>query len=304
MRRRQEEDSSLELLLDTMCNTFGGVMFIAISLAVMLSMRGAVKSISTDESKAIEAAQQKIVELQQKIDQYEKEQKTAGELIRQTSADPRMQLVREIVFLEQTLETRKIQQKLAEQKRTLARTQLLDIQNKNQKITAALQKEEERETNLLRRKQELEKAMAKYSGGKNNAFSTLSRKELPPYFILMNDGKVWSIGPDISESSYEPAPAVTYEARDGRYICRPKPGKGIAVFKDGALSAELLSCLRSVPQDRVPEFVISPGDAAVFALLREKLKALKLFHGFRLQKQNQDEFDYQFSNDEKGSYEY
>ena len=40
MRRRpriEEEESSLELLLDTMCNTFGGVMFIAISIFVIIS---------------------------------------------------------------------------------------------------------------------------------------------------------------------------------------------------------------------------------------------------------------------------
>ena len=36
-RRSEEEDSSLELLLDTMCNTFGGVMFIAISIFVIIS---------------------------------------------------------------------------------------------------------------------------------------------------------------------------------------------------------------------------------------------------------------------------
>ena len=35
-RSRQEEESSLELLLDTMCNTFGGVMFIAISIFVII----------------------------------------------------------------------------------------------------------------------------------------------------------------------------------------------------------------------------------------------------------------------------
>jgi len=34
-RRKNEDESSLELLLDTMCNTFGGVMFIAISIFVI-----------------------------------------------------------------------------------------------------------------------------------------------------------------------------------------------------------------------------------------------------------------------------
>jgi TolA-binding protein len=69
MRRRQEEDSSLELLLDTMCNTFGGVMFIAISLAVMLSMRSAVNAVPADTSAEIRAVQQRIAELQLELEQ-------------------------------------------------------------------------------------------------------------------------------------------------------------------------------------------------------------------------------------------
>ena len=35
-RRNNSEESSLELLLDTMCNTFGGVMFIAISIFIII----------------------------------------------------------------------------------------------------------------------------------------------------------------------------------------------------------------------------------------------------------------------------
>lgn len=35
---KTEENSSLELLLDTMCNTFGGIMFIAILLVILCSM--------------------------------------------------------------------------------------------------------------------------------------------------------------------------------------------------------------------------------------------------------------------------
>ena len=40
------DNSSLELLLDTMCNTFGAVMFIAISLLVITAMLGKVNSAS------------------------------------------------------------------------------------------------------------------------------------------------------------------------------------------------------------------------------------------------------------------
>jgi len=42
-KRSNEENSSLELLLDTMCNTFGGIMFIAILLVIICSMNDFTK---------------------------------------------------------------------------------------------------------------------------------------------------------------------------------------------------------------------------------------------------------------------
>lgn len=39
-RRRTTSADSLELLLDTICNTFGGVLFIAILVVILLRMTG------------------------------------------------------------------------------------------------------------------------------------------------------------------------------------------------------------------------------------------------------------------------
>src|SRR4051812_32574075 len=40
MKRRRPADSSLELLLDTICNTFGGVLFLAILVCILLQNTG------------------------------------------------------------------------------------------------------------------------------------------------------------------------------------------------------------------------------------------------------------------------
>lgn len=64
MSRRKSEDSSLELLLDTMCNTFGGVMFIAILLSVMVSIRGHQQNEPVpDQSEKIAQAKQQLARL-------------------------------------------------------------------------------------------------------------------------------------------------------------------------------------------------------------------------------------------------
>ncbi len=44
IRRRRPPESSLELLLDTICNTFGGVLFLAILVSVLLQMTARVES--------------------------------------------------------------------------------------------------------------------------------------------------------------------------------------------------------------------------------------------------------------------
>ena len=65
MRRRREDASSLELLLDTMCNTFGGVMFIAISLVVVISMvRSASRALEENVPRKLEQLQQELARLE------------------------------------------------------------------------------------------------------------------------------------------------------------------------------------------------------------------------------------------------
>ena len=62
--------------------------------------------------------------------------------------------------------------------------------------------------------------------------------------------------------------------------------------------------IQNLPKDRVPEFIISKNDAEVFAKMREKLKKQKIFHGFSVQKKENDVFGYHFMNNDRGKYEY
>ena len=134
--RREVEESSLELLLDTMCNTFGGVMFIAISLAVMISMRSAVSSVQEDYSaEKLASLQKELATLQQVFTVKKQETERLALAVKNMSNDPRLILVNEIAFLEQKLKERLLEVKLKEQKRLLIQTQLTDILSKNLKIS-------------------------------------------------------------------------------------------------------------------------------------------------------------------------
>ena len=174
-----------------------------------------------------------------------------------------------------------------------------------------LRKEKEKELKEIQvRREKKEKELAelrKKIGSvklRDMVFSTLVKKSQIPYFIFVNSGRVWAIGPEISGESYKPNDEVTYTVNAGHFLCSPVPGKGRDIFSGDALSSEFREFLKNIPSDRVPEFVISPGDAVVFHRLREVLKKERLFHGFRVQKKDGDIFDYQFSNESRSSYEY
>lgn len=311
MSRRREEDSSLELLLDTMCNTFGGVMFIAILLSVMVSMRGAQSSVPVeDQTEKIAQARQEVAALQKELESAQQETRRQAELLEKMKSDPRLKLIHEIALLERMHKEKLMQQKVTAQKVQLSRTEL-----KNQQVLTMKLLEEERKSSqelkeLSDRQQkkmvqleELKKKIGSINL-QNMVFMTQVTKEDIPYFLLVNDGKVWRVGPEISGDSYVPNNAVTYQAKGGRFYCYPVAGKGVPVLDGEKLSSEFQEMMRALPGKRVPEFVISKGDAAVFFRLRDILKKEKVFHGFRMQSEDRDYFDYQFANQSKGTYEY
>ncbi|MBO5760785.1 MAG: hypothetical protein J6S53_04500 [Lentisphaeria bacterium] len=310
-RKRSEEDSSLELLLDTMCNTFGGVMFIAISLAVMISMRSAVSSVQEDYSaEKLASLQKELATLQQVFTVKKQETERLALAVKNMSNDPRLILVNEIAFLEQKLKERLLEVKLKEQKRLLIQTQLTDILSKNLKIANALKESKEKnivlekEIKIFEEELDKQKKILSVLVPKNLVFNTMVEKNLAPYYIIVNEGKVWKVGPEISGDSYKPDSAVKLEIRGGIYYCHPIAGRGTEIFDNDDFSGEFLMLIQNLPKDRVPEFVISKNDAEVFAKMREKLKKQKIFHGFSVQKKENDVFGYHFMNNDRGKYEY
>lgn len=311
MARKNSEDSSLELLLDTMCNTFGGVMFIAISLAVIIALKGPQQNNTPvpDPRERIESVKKEITKLKAELDSCMKKTESAARILKTMEHDPRMRLIHEIAFLERLCKEKKLSRSLVQKEVDLERSTLKNLEIKALKITEKLATEERKLKSLHTTKKRQELLLTelrnklKKADLKNMVFASLVKKEDIPYFIFVDHGKVWAVGPEITQSSYTPNSAVTFAVKNGYYQCTPVPGKGIEIFQGKELSAEFRDFLKSIPQNRVPEFVISRNDAEVFYRLREQLKKSNTFHGFRVQSQDNDHFSFRFVN-QKGSYEY
>ena len=308
MSRKQSEDSSLELLLDTMCNTFGGVMFIAISLAVMISMRNAVAQQAPDHTAEIEKLKKETAVLAQQLASRMKETDELVRTARRMKDDPRLQIVNEIAFLEQQLKEKKLKEQLLERQAQLSRTELDNTKLKTQKISDSLLEAQKEESLLSQKKDTLDKQLAELKNRisgmtpQNMVFNTLVKKDQTPYFILLRDGKSWAVGPEIRDGVSRPLGSVSPTVSGGRVICRPA-GEGVPVFSGDGFSSGFQALLKSIPADRIPEFVLARGEAENFYKLRNILKNEGIFHGFYLQRQENGDFSYQLTN-VKTRYEY
>ena len=52
MRRRRDQTDGLELFLDTICNTFGGIIFLAILVAILSQTQGMMNQDNPDADHA------------------------------------------------------------------------------------------------------------------------------------------------------------------------------------------------------------------------------------------------------------
>lgn len=82
MSRRRESGSSLDLLLDTICNTFGGVVFIAILVVVLLQMTATPQADAPPD----EAQQEELAALEERRSETEARLKSLREAAAQQEA--------------------------------------------------------------------------------------------------------------------------------------------------------------------------------------------------------------------------
>lgn len=85
-RRRRSSGSSLELLLDTICNTFGGVLFLAILIAMLLQLRGRAVSVAPPSAASqleFERLTNEQVDARERLEKINKALREQGQLVSQ-----------------------------------------------------------------------------------------------------------------------------------------------------------------------------------------------------------------------------
>jgi hypothetical protein len=144
-RRQRVQTSSLDLFLDTICNAFGGIMFISILISILIQMRGNSNETTVSQSTITEVTaidqQAKVKQLQHQV-RIHSETVTERErlLLNEDSAESTELFTKKDLLVESLEKIQQDQQKLLDT--TAAKTMeiqksQMELQNLSQRLTDA-----------------------------------------------------------------------------------------------------------------------------------------------------------------------
>lgn len=206
MKKKRTLPESLELLLDTMCNTFGGIIFIAISLIVMSQLVSkTVQKASTEELSGqienrlkirIRILQQEISALKNRIE--------AESLKRFPVTDEKKELIRKLREIRKTARNLRGQIEETDMKTAFLREKLKRLQKEIRSDEKHLQ---EKESEYVYKRSELNKIQKMYKKQLDSLKNQLEKIQprtfrfaadentfQRPYFVLVYSGKIYRFG--------------------------------------------------------------------------------------------------------------
>ena len=202
-RARKELPESLELLLDTMCNTFGGVMFIALSLIIISQLVTKQLQNITPE----ELDRRKIAQISERIKELEREiKKLKAENVERTVSKfnvtpEKKQLILKMADAFSEFADLNVKVADAEQKSLAGRKKVAELdknietleRQKHRKITENTEQQQryDKISDVLKKEiDELEKALASTAPRKIR-FAKNEETNLLPYRILLQAGSAY-----------------------------------------------------------------------------------------------------------------
>ena len=309
--RKKVESSSLELLLDTMCNTFGGVMFIAISLVVIISLMTRDIPEKSEETTDIKTLQKEIVSLQKIYAGLLSELQSKSEHIKLLQSDLSRKIHQELLMLMQLQKT--LQVKINTVK--LTNKTLSVLLEKNQKSAELLQKQTmtQAETiNMLQQQiladqQKLAKLITEEQHAPTLSFKIMERSNQPPFFLMLYKNMVYPVGPwqvTGKPEHIDKAVKVTSYQHENTHVisCVCDLPAGTLILKNNDFTQEFQELLNKIPVGRIPKFFITPGSAPTAYKMREIMKKRNISHGTILAPSDDSPFLFKFTRE--AEYEY
>ncbi len=187
-RRSNQNTSSLDLFLDTICNAFGGIMFISILISILVQMRGEQEH-DPSPAKTISHAEARLME-----DEYEQLQR-ARETLRQEIASQEKLLVGD------------------------SKEEILDLSNRVEEVQQSIDKAIEKQSELVKRTVSLDTDIV----SERESIANLSKELQDARLAVAERGKEIDDALDSKEQSTT-LPKVTPTSK-GNVVCAMRYGK-------------------------------------------------------------------------------
>jgi len=292
-RRRVSNSDSLDLFLDTICNAFGGLLFLAILLTLLVQMR------SHDDS----GSSQKVVS-QVEIERLALEVKTAQRRREELSAQ-----VAKLSQLAGKMDASPLQQKAnaIEELQKKLEPLLSQIQSESQLVESMLREMREIEEQMANLEVELPRAREDLAQAKKNLSDSLTSRqqsvEAPvermtlksAICLLMRYNRVYLVFRD--DMNLAVNTEHVEDVSSGKNITvRPTPSKGWDITSDAGLERFKTLLVDTSPEDRFVSIAVWPDSYGNF----EKIKSIMIERNFNyelLPLTTQEKISYGVSNE-------
>ena len=262
------QDSSLELLLDTICNTFGGVLFISLLVVILLNMSS--KDVALEP--ASETSEAELVALQQELTETSRERKQLQTVLQVQQRTESQILDPELAELVQTLRINQqdIDATVDAKNDYLAQTGQAQIETN--RIARELR---ELDNAMGRARQSLEAARRQREKEvedrtRSSELPTPSRTQKVQVPVFLRAGRLCFYAKCNSAGELVPNPGEIKEVReDGAISIEPKPGTGIQVSLTGDSDGAIEDRLATFDKDsHYLKIFVWPDSFEHFSMLR------------------------------------
>jgi hypothetical protein len=288
-RRRRDNDSSLELLLDTITNTFGGILFIAILLSLLLKSSSRTAREAATRAEPMSAVEQaelesRVADLHQDAENLRRRVAAAtqpGDSQAEDSELGKLSAAAAAVEIAVAERTEAVRNTLESQREAATATEQFESLEQDRKsVTERLAEAEHRLAAAQKEAARLAEAALQIDRppGASEIVQTVTLPSLRPslkievglyvrfdrIFMMHTWKNGERLGPNTEQFVIAPLP----DGNSARQVARPKPATGMLVNAD-TITADLRRLLQSFPPDRfVVSMVVFEDSFDVFQLIK------------------------------------
>ncbi|WP_166831111.1 hypothetical protein [Thalassoroseus pseudoceratinae] len=278
MRRVSDHDDGLDLLLDAICNTFGGIVFIALLVVLLLGNTSAIKAPSVQES----LSPSEILLQQERLAYQLHDAREELKALQRLAAQQRKMLLQD-ASTESTIEKydqlineiNNLEEQWYEQLELNART-YAETQQERQSIAKLDKTLEELEGEISELLTTLTEVRAKREYKMALPQVTMSTRK-PSIGLILRYGRLylWDYDPRTGERGLNTSHFFVINETASQYETHARPNAGIPLHSTDFCNGQIAELLRNFPPSRFNvTFVVREDSFDEFKTAREHIKQL------------------------------